>query len=249
MASKKSKLKKRKQAQQRQINQKRPKEKHILDHQYIKINKKGDLVFKNDYLFKKDKHSGVRYIDMTEDVIQQLPKKQQQKINLIRTKYDTISERMFEWNEEHYPKNSVEYNELVDILNDENKQLKRITERKIEFNKLKNKEQNKSYKSSTNNEEVIKIQRLRGGSGIFNTISTDEKVKEISNLLDCEFNLVRDMIFPTFDEDTGYMEMQNIIDNNINDFETYVEDKYNKGDINKRTKNKIYSLFEDVINV
>lgn len=242
MASKKSKLKKRKEAQKRRIPKK---EKVKLNSDFVTINKKGEMVYKNDYFYKKDKHTGIRYIDLDENIINMLSEKERKKIQEIKQIKNTIDERMNEYNTERYKKGSEDYNDLLKIMNNENKEIKQEKIRQLNFEKIKQNELKKDKKNHSNDNDVIITTRLNGSSGVHNTTTIDNNIREIADLIDKEFIFVRDLMFPTYEENSSYENMINLKDNQEKDFTSYINDLFINGDITNDTYNKILSLMNE----
>lgn len=242
MASKKSKLKKRKEAQKRRIPKK---EKIKLDSNFVTINKKGEMVYKNDYFYQKDKHTGIRYINLDENIINMLSKKEQQKIQEIKQIKNVIDERMNEFNTERYKKGSADYIDLLKVMNTENKEIKQEKIRKLNFEKIKQNELKRDKKTHINDKDIIITTHLNRSDGVHNTTTIDNNIREIADLIDKEFVFVRDLMFPTYEENSSYENMMNLKENQEKDFTSYINDLFLNGDITDTTYNKILSLMED----
>lgn len=242
MASKKSKLKKRKEAQKRRIPKK---EKIKLNSDYVTINKNGEMVYKNDYFYQKDKHTGIRYIDLDENIINMLSKKEKQKVQEIKQIKNVIDERMNEYNTERYKKGSEDYNDLLKIMNNENKEIKQEKIRQLNFEKIKQNEFKRDKKNHSNDNDVIITTRLNHSQDVHNTTSIDNNIREIADLIDKEFIFVRDLMFPSYEENSSYENMMNLKDNQEKDFSSYINDLFLNGDITNDTYNKILSLMNE----
>lgn len=220
MASKKNLLKKRKQA----FNRRHPPQKTFkIESNYIGFNKKGEMILTDSFY------------------------KQAKKNTIVSAEKEKLMLYINEFNTENYNKKSKDYNSLVKSINEHNKKTKAIQNTYNQIQKTKQNRLKHNKKSTTNTKSIVTANRLRGARDLFNTVSIDEKIRELANMVNEDFEYIRDLIFPTFEENTSYEIMNNINSIHEQEFIDLLKDKLENNEINQETFEKSENLFNLII--
>lgn len=220
MASKKNLLKKRKQA----FNRRHPHQKTLkIESNYIGFNKKGEMILTDSYY------------------------KQAKKNTIVSAEKEKLMLYVNEFNIENYNKKSKDYSSLVNSINEHSKKTKAILQTQQKIQKIKQNRLQKNKKSTTNTKSIVTSNRLRHAKNLFNTISIDRNIRELAENIGENFEFIRDLIFPTFDEQTSYEEMQNANSQHEQEFTDLLQDKLQNNKINEETFEKCENLFNLII--
>lgn len=218
MASKKSLLKKRKQAQKRRtyLNKiKVPK----IENRYLMVNKKGNLVYTQDYYKSLKNNKSVE--------------KEKEWLEHYRNEYNKMYNKY----------NKEEKKELVELVNRHQHSIRKVKEQQIKNKQLKQAiKQGKLINTTSSSDDIIILNRVNGATNFHNTVKVDEYLKSIAKIVNTSFDVIRDLIFPTYEEDSTYNDLQNLKEDSHTNFKEFINDLLNKKEIDKEQYNTLIQL-------
>ena len=218
MASKKSLLKKRKQAQKRRTELNKIKVPKV-ESRYLMVNKKGNLVYTQDYYNSLKNNKSVE--------------KEKEWLEHYKGEYNKMYNKY----------NKEERKELIELINRHQQSIKKVKEQQIKNKQLKQAiKQGKSINTTSSSDDVIILNRVNGATDFHNTVKVDEYLKNIAKIVGTSFDVIRDLIFPTYEEDSTYNDLQNLKEDCHSNFTDFINDLLDKNEIDKEQYNTLVQL-------
>lgn len=222
MASKKNKLKKRKQ----DFTRRNSKVKLLqIDNFVVKFNKNNDIVYNDLINFKKENNS---ILNIKDD------------IDFLINEYNSNKNNL----------TKEQKNDIIKDINMNVKAIRNIKKIQSKIkNTSKTKTIKISQKSNVNENDVITYLRLKGNKGVYNTFNVDNEIRKIANLLNINFDECLNLIFPHFEENTSYIELIQKTKEAQITFEEYINNLKNSNEINEEIYENILMCLYNIYNL